>query len=202
MHPYDTVRAFEQKLCEYTGAPYAITTDSCTNALFLCCKYLAVEKVILPCKTYVGVAMSIINAGGKIEWKDYEWKGWYVLSPYCLVDSARHFERDMWNIMIHNPHSWYICLSFQWFKHIPIGEGGAILTDDENADYVLRKMRCDGRTERKTAKEDNFTIPGYHMYMRPDDAVRGLMLMANVKDSYEDLEETGYTDLSKHEVFK
>jgi dTDP-4-amino-4,6-dideoxygalactose transaminase len=31
----DFVELFEQKLCEYTGAPFAVVVDRCTNAILL-----------------------------------------------------------------------------------------------------------------------------------------------------------------------
>ena len=34
-NPYKIVKMFEEEICDYTGAPYAISVDSCTNALFL-----------------------------------------------------------------------------------------------------------------------------------------------------------------------
>ena len=39
-NPYKIVKMFEEEIAEYTGAPYAISVDSCTNAIFLVCKYL------------------------------------------------------------------------------------------------------------------------------------------------------------------
>ncbi len=39
-NPYKIVKMFEEEVAEYTGAPYVISIDSCTNALFLICKYL------------------------------------------------------------------------------------------------------------------------------------------------------------------
>ena len=35
MNPFQVVRDFERALCDYTGAPYAVTTTSCTMALLL-----------------------------------------------------------------------------------------------------------------------------------------------------------------------
>jgi dTDP-4-amino-4,6-dideoxygalactose transaminase len=49
-NPYKIVKMFEEEIADYTGAPYAISVDSCTNALFLCCKYLQVKEVIIPSK--------------------------------------------------------------------------------------------------------------------------------------------------------
>ena len=34
---YEVVREFEKELSEYTGAPYVVSVDSSTNALFLSC---------------------------------------------------------------------------------------------------------------------------------------------------------------------
>ena len=40
--PWDIVEAFENKVAKYAGSKYAVATDSCTNSLFLCLKYLKV----------------------------------------------------------------------------------------------------------------------------------------------------------------
>ena len=44
-NPYKIVRMFEEEIAAYTGAPYAISVDSCTNALFLICHYNKVKEV-------------------------------------------------------------------------------------------------------------------------------------------------------------
>jgi len=49
-NPYKVVRMFEEEIANYTGAPYAISIDSCTNALFLICKYNEVKEVTIPSK--------------------------------------------------------------------------------------------------------------------------------------------------------
>ncbi len=65
-NPYKIVKMFEEELSDYTGAPYVVTVDSCTNALFLACKYLEVEEVTIPSQTYLSVPMSIIHSGGEV----------------------------------------------------------------------------------------------------------------------------------------
>jgi len=56
-NPYQVIKDFESALCDYTGAPYAVTTSSCTMALLLAVKwYLEKDKeklVSIPKKTYV-----------------------------------------------------------------------------------------------------------------------------------------------------
>ena len=47
-NPYKIVRMFEEEVAEYTGAPYAVSVDSCTNAIFLACKYSVKINDFLP----------------------------------------------------------------------------------------------------------------------------------------------------------
>lgn len=195
MNPYSIIAAFEEKVAKYSGAKYGIAINSCTNALLLCCSYLKVKKVILPCKTYVGVACSIKLAGGTIKFNDYEWSGIYQLKPYLIIDSARRFKKNMYI-----PKTFY-CLSFHWYKHLPLGNGGMILTDNKIAYDWFKRVRFDGRTEGVPPKEDNFSIIGHHCMISPDTAMRGLILMGNMPDNNKDLQESEYSDLSKNKIF-
>ena len=36
---WDIINLFEQKIANFCGSPYAVSVDSCTNALFLCFYY-------------------------------------------------------------------------------------------------------------------------------------------------------------------
>ena len=62
-NPYSIVKMFEDEIADFTGSKYAVSVDSCTNAIFLICKYLNVSEVIIPSKTYLSVPQSIIHAG-------------------------------------------------------------------------------------------------------------------------------------------
>ena len=196
MNPYDIIAAFEQKIAKYSGAKYGVAVNSCTNALLLCCSYLKVKEVILPSKTYVGVACSVKLAGGIIKFKNYKWKGAYRLKPYPIIDSARRFKKNMYV-----PGTFY-CLSFHWYKHLPLGNGGMILTDDKIAYNWFKRARFDGRIEGMPPKEDNFFMIGYHCIMSPDIAAKGLILMNNMPDNNKDIPETEYSNLSKNKIFK
>ena len=104
-NPFKIVRMFEEEVAEYTNSPYAVAVDSCTNALFLCLKYLNVKgkKIIIPKKTYLSVPMSVIHAGGIPEFKDIEWSGIYRLKSTNVYDSAKRLTSNMYI-----PNS-YIC---------------------------------------------------------------------------------------------
>ena len=41
---FDKIIEFETALAEYTGAPYAISTDCCTHAIELCLIYKKIKK--------------------------------------------------------------------------------------------------------------------------------------------------------------
>lgn len=191
MSPFQIVRDFEQAICEYTGAPYCVAVNSCTNALLLACKYLGVKQVCIPKRTYVGVAMSILNAGGRVVFDDREWKGTYSLDPYPIHDSARRFTSGMYS-------GGYECVSFHVAKILGIDQGGAILHEDERANSWFRRARFDGRTEGVKPKDDTFTTIGYHCYMSPPLAAMGLWRMHYLPAHNEDLPSDDYPDLSKN----
>ena len=94
MDPFEIVRQFERTIAEYAGSKYAVSVDTCTAALFLCCTYLKVGEVTIPKRTYVSVPCEIIHAGGKVKFSDTEWRGTYRLEPYPIIDSALRFRRE------------------------------------------------------------------------------------------------------------
>jgi hypothetical protein len=136
-----------------------------------------------------------MNAGWQPVFLDINWKGKYQITGTHIVDSARRFTKDMYE------GNTLYCLSFHWSKHLPIGRGGMILTDDENAGEMLRRMRFDGRTAGVHPQDDTF-VRGYHCYMLPEEAARGLMLMQSMPSYNEDLPNSDYPDLSKQGVFQ
>ena len=195
-NPYKIVKMCEEEVAHYTGASWAVSTDSCTDALLLCCEYLKVKKVTIPAQTYLSVPQSIIHAGGTVEFEDIKWKGIYRLRPYPIYDAAKRFTSDMYL-----PGS-YMCLSFHIKKHLKIGKGGMILMDDYDAYKWFKRQRYEGRSEVKY-HDDDIVENGWNAYMTPEQAARGLMLMQNYPQHNEDIpEEPPYRDLREFEMFK
>lgn len=193
---YTIVREFENVVASYTGAPYAVSVDSCTSALFLCCKYLSVGEVQIPSETYLSVPMSIIHAGGSVVFDKRRngWKGLYRLKPYNIYDAAKRFHAGMYL------DESFMCLSFHIKKHLKLGKGGMILLDNADAADWFRKARYEGRSE-KPYKEDSIETLGWNMYMTPEQAAHGLALMQNMPHHNDDLSES-YRDLTEFPVFK
>lgn len=201
-NPHQVTRQFEAALCEYTGAPYAVAVNSCTMALLLCCAYLRVGPVRIPKRTYVSVPMSIIHAGGKVEFADVEWQGAYRLRPYQIYDAARRFTSGMFKstgdpTTIHK----FVCVSFHASKILGLEQGGAILHGSSRADAWLRRARFDGRREGVAPKDDTFQEIGWHCYMNPSTAAQGLLKLHSLPKVNADLPNDDYPDLSTLECF-
>lgn len=208
-NPYTIVRDFEEALCKYTGAPYAVTTNSCTMALTLAVAWqmwrdvpkghnaiLGVNNVEIPKRTYVSVPMAVIHGGGKPKFVSHEWVGAYRLAPLPVWDSARRFTSGMYC-----PGQMQ-CVSFHASKVLGDTQGGAILHDDPEADAWLRRARFDGRTEGVAPKDDKFTQIGWHCYMSVDVAARLLMKLRTLPLHNADLPNDDYPELDKLEVFR
>lgn len=192
---YKVIRDFEKTIARWAGAKEGVAVESCTSAIFLCCKYMNVDVVEVPRFTYRGVAMSVVNAGGEIKWSDEKWKGIYRLNPYPIIDSALRFKKNMYI------HGTYYCLSFQYKKLLPIGRGGMILLNDKWDAENLRQMAFDGRKVDGSLNADEI-VQGYHMYMTASQAADGLERFNFIKDrKLEDIEQE-YDDISKYKAFR
>ena len=196
---FAVVDEFERQMAAFSGAKHGVAVASCTDALFLSflsckCKYLKVEHVVLPARTYISVPMAVLNAGGKLRFVDYPWTGTYALAPYPVYDGALRMKRGMYGGGFH-------CLSFHMRKLLPIGRGGMILTDDAEAVRWFRKARLDGRNGDIPFMQDKVDMIGWNCYMTPEQAARGLQLLEAIGDGKPDLTPP-YPDLREMPVFK
>ena len=202
---YKITEEFEKKLCDYTGAPYAIAVDNQSNALFLSLMYENIKgmEIYIPSHTYPSVHCEIIHAGGKVKWvksDEKTLKGAYQLIPTKVWDSALRFTNNMYITGTH------MCISFTGpFKHLKLSKGGAILTDDEQAYNWFKRARFSGRNE-VSYHDDHFDMLGWNFYMMPEIATRGLLLMTQfykngIPISNDDLE-LEYPDLSRFPIYE
>jgi dTDP-4-amino-4,6-dideoxygalactose transaminase len=201
---YDITSEFEKRLSEYTGAPYVVTVDNQSNALFLSLMYENIkgQEITIPNRTYPSVPCEIIHAGGKVKFRKVKGKtikGAYQLEPTNVWDSALSFTADMYKPGTH------MCISFTGpYKHFKLSKGGAILTDNHDAYLWFKRARYSGRREC-SYHDDYFDMLGWNFYMMPELAARGLLLMGQFYQGEtpkrnEDLE-MPYPDLSKFEIY-
>ena len=208
---YQITDDFEKELGKYTEAPYVVTLDNMSNALFFALYYeknitksIKDEKISIPNRTYPSVPCEIIHAGLKVNFTPVEGKtikGAYQLVGSNVWDSALSFTADMYK-----PGS-HMCVSFTGpYKHFKLSKGGAILTDSLDAYHWFKRARYSGRREC-SYHDDYLDMVGWNFYMMPELATRGLLLMNQfynidgTKKHNEDLE-LPYPDLSKFDVYK
>ena len=200
--PWDAVDLFEKRVAEYAGSKFAVAVDNCTDALFLCLKYLGCDKgkhkITIPKKTYVSVPMTINNAGCQFDFEDLEWEGIYQLKPYPIYDSALRFTKGMYI------QDSFQCLSFHRKKILKLTKGGMILTNDFAASQWFKTVRSKGRHPHEDVLYVNevFTEMGWNMNMPPEDAARGILILDQLPENNVDAGGSGlYHDLTKQPVF-
>lgn len=165
----EQVTQFENAIAEYFGSPYAVATDSCTHAIELCLRLLTPSDLVIPTQTYLSVPMTAMKLGIPFAWRaESGWTKWYRLGNTEIIDAATFWKKDGYI-----PFS-YMCLSFQYKKHLSLGRGGVILLDNYESAELLRKMVYDGRTRDKPWAEQNVDTIGYHYYMTPETAELGI----------------------------
>ena len=165
---FDVVTQFEDKIAEFFGSPYAVAVDCCTHALELCLRYENIKSFSTPCRTYISVPFLAQKLNIDFHWRDEEWTDYYHLGDTNIIDAAVLWRKDSYI------SGTYMCLSFQFRKHLNLGRGGMILTDDLVAAVELKKMSYDGRIPDVPWRKQNITSIGYHYYMTPETAELGL----------------------------
>jgi dTDP-4-amino-4,6-dideoxygalactose transaminase len=208
---YKITDDFEKELGRYTGAPYVITLDNMSNALFLSLYYeknitktITGDTITIPNRTYPSVPCEIIHSGLKVDFDLVDGrtiKGAYQLKGSNVWDSALRFTADMYIPKSH------MCVSFTGpYKHFKLSKGGAILTDNHDAYLWFKRARYSGRREC-SYHDDNLDMLGWNFYMMPELATRGMLLMNQfynidgTKKRNEDLE-LPYPDLSKFKIYR
>ena len=194
---FDLVEKFENQVAEFFGAEYAIAIDCCTHALELCLRQQKINHYTVPKRTYVSVPFLADKLGISFDWKDENWEYYYYLGDTNIIDAA-----VLWKQNSYIPGT-FMCLSFQFKKHLSLGRGGMILTDDKNSAKQLKKMSYDGRIPNMPWRDQDIATMGYHYYMTPETAELGLeKLPTAILTEPKKWVVTDWPDLSKMKVFK
>jgi len=194
---FKEIKDFENKIAHWFGSPYAVAIDCCTHAIELCLRYKEIDKFTVPPNTYPSIPNLAKKIGIEFEWKEEDWKDYYYLGGTNIIDAA-----VLWKKHSYIPGT-LMCLSFQFQKHLSLGRGGMILLDDKEAKDELKKMSYDGRDPDIPWREQNISTIGYHYYMTPETAQRGLeKLPEAIKTKPKDWKLEEWPDLSNMDVFK
>ena len=164
---FDVITEFEKEIADFFGSKFAVSTDCCTHAIELCLIYNNIQRVSIPYHTYLSVPMTAKKLKIEWQWQNEQWQDYYQLTEN-IYDAA-----VLWKKNSYIPGS-FMCLSFQFKKHLSLGRGGMILIDDEKTYYDLVKLGYDGRRRDAPWAEQNVDSFGYHYYMTPETAQLGL----------------------------
>ena len=195
---FEVITEFENKICKFFGAPYAVAVDSCTHGIELCLRYTNEKKISVPKRTYLSVPFLAEKMGLEREWRDEEWEDYYTLNygEKRIIDAAVLWKKDSYI-----PNT-FMCVSFQYQKHLSLGRGGIILLDNEEDFITLKKMSYDGRIPNTPWREQNIDTIGFHYYMTPETAKLGLEKIKQAIDTPpKKWLVTDWPDLTKMEIF-
>lgn len=168
---------FERRLCEFTGATYAVQCSSGTNALTAALIGLGIgpgDEVIVPAHTFMASAMAVLAVGAIPVIVDVDES--IMIDPRAVEEAIGPCTRavmpvHMWghlcdmdaimqiaarqDLRVIEDASQCVCgfykgkgagsighagaWSFNYYKNMTCGEGGAVLTSDE---HVYQRARC------------------------------------------------------------
>ncbi|MDB4549354.1 DegT/DnrJ/EryC1/StrS family aminotransferase [bacterium] len=193
---FNIVTEFENKLAKFFGSPYAVAIDCCTHGVELCLRYTKSKSIKVPKRTYLSIPFLSHKLNIELKWKDENWKDYYYITDK-VIDAAVLWEKDSYI-----PGT-FMNISFQFQKHLSLGRGGVILTDDKKAAIQLKKMTYDGRLPDVPWRNQNINTIGYHYYMTPETAKLGLSYFDEaVKQKPRQWVITDWPDLTKMDIFK
>ena len=193
---FDSVRNFEKQVADFFGSPHAVAVDCCTHAIELCLRLKNIKHYTVPKRTYISVPFLANKLDIKFDWKEEDWQDYYYLGGTNIIDAAVLWEKDSYI-----PNT-YMCISFQFRKHLSLGRGGIILTDNAHAATLLKKTSYDGRLPDVPWREQDIDTHGFHYYMTPETAELGLSKLPDaISSEPKRWKITDWPDLSKMKVF-
>lgn len=230
--PHAVTRAFEAALCSYTGAPFAVATNSCTMALLLAVAWAVKNTKHIGYQGEYGRynLYDVAYPDGMVRREPRPLfeipRRTYVSVPCSIIHAGGRvaFRDEEWEgsyqlkpYRIWDSARWFtsdlfravtgggggmVCTSFHFAKTLGDSQGGAILHGDPEADRWLRRARFDGRTEHVAPKDDAFDFAGWHCYLSPDVSARLLTKLSVLPLHNAPLPNSDYPDLSTFEVFR
>lgn len=192
---FNSVTELENKIADFFGAPHAVAVDCCTHGIELCLRLFNLNEINVPTRTYISIPFLASKLNLKLNWKHEDWEDYYYLTEH-VIDAA-----VLWKRNSYIPGT-FMNISFQFQKHLSLGRGGMILTDDEEDAYELKRMSYDGRKPNIPWREQNISALGYHYYMTPETAQLGLDKFQNAVDTPpRKWKVSDWPDLTKMNVF-
>jgi dTDP-4-amino-4,6-dideoxygalactose transaminase len=192
---FESITNFEKEIAKFFGSPFAIAVDSCTHGIELALRYTGEKEILVPKRTYLSIPFLANKMGLDLFWKDEQWVDYYYLT-HNIIDAAVLWKKDSYI------SGTFMGLSFQFQKHLSLGRGGMLLTDNEEAAIQIKKMSYDGRLPNIPWRDQNIDTYGYHYYMTPETAENGLnKLPKAIETEPKQWVVTDWPDLTEMKIF-
>ncbi len=192
---FESITNFEKEIAKFFGSPFAIAVDSCTHGIELALRYTGEKEILVPKRTYLSIPFLANKMGLDLFWKDEQWVDYYYLT-HNIIDAAVLWKKDSYI-----PET-FMGLSFQFQKHLSLGRGGMLLTDNEEAAIQIKKMSYDGRLPNIPWRDQNIDTYGYHYYMTPETAENGInKLPKAIETEPKQWVVTDWPDLTEMKIF-
>lgn len=193
---FDIVREFEEKISSFFGSPYAVAIDSCTHGVELALRYTKAKKISCPKRTYLSIPFLSKKLNIDLEWRDENWVDYYYITEN-VIDAAVLWKKDSYI-----PKT-FMGISFQYQKHLSLGRGGALLLDNEEAYFQIKKMSYDGRIPNTPWRDQDIDTFGLHYYMTPETAQNGVnKFQEAIETPPRQWVVSDWPDLTKMKIFK
>lgn len=201
------VRQFEEKMSEWSGRKHAIACSSGTAALHLSLISLELKEndiAIVPAITYIATANAAKYCKMRVRFSDVDLNSWCITKG--LIDKSLLSSPDwgfcdrvvlgvdLYDSRYENGNFCYVAdaseslmsdtssvstLSFYGNKIITTGEGGMVLTDDDDFAALVRLYRGQGAT---TQGDYFHSVIGYNYRMTDLQAAVGLAQLEQIDE--------------------
>ena len=158
------VQELEEKWAKFTGAKYAVATNSCTSALDVACRIIELPNPVkVSAFTFVSSALAPLNAGYDVEFVDIDDS---LCTPKADIQVMYAGNQSGEGIIYDMAHSGGVehkgiisCWSFHAVKNLPAGDGG-MLTMNSKTLYEKAKAIAwcgiDKSTYQRSGKKYNW----------------------------------------------
>lgn len=149
------MKSLEGRLCRYLNKRHAVCCSSGTAALYLAFRAIEPTRLRIPAVTFKATAWAARLAGHKVTYWDIDAESFCAQTPDVNVHLAGYVAKSS-GLVEDASHALgsarvggalMTCISLHAIKHLGVGEGGVVLTDQDMLAEKLRSLREFGTTE-------------------------------------------------------
>lgn len=189
------VQELEEKWAKFTGAKYAVATNSCTSALDIAVRLIPLPNPVkVSAFTFISSALAPLNAGYKVKFVDIDENS--LCTPKADIQvmyAGNQFGEGIIYDMAHSggcKHKGLLsCWSFHAVKNLPMGDGGMITMNDKDLYEKAKALAWCGinkstfqRSGKKYSWDYDVTCQGLKAHMNDITAVIGLEKLKTLKE--------------------